>query len=275
MGADCVPPSEVLDGRRVVPISNHGYSGDMSGGISQLFVERMRVDRREPEETMAVEVAQSLGIPVEKLSLRQVERAVVTGSSLCVGAVPFVSAALRAAGAGLPPHQPYPAVLSCHLYRQVGYAERLATLLSNRREPLFVKPAAQWKKWTGRVINGSTDRGRNDPVYWSEPVEWLSEWRAYIVDGAVLDIQRVPNTPVLGPEPDRRVVLAAASDYAAAPDAAQGLVIDFGVLATGETALVEVNDGFSFGAYGAVTSETMWSVWTARWPQLVTGGRRE
>jgi len=44
--------------------------------------------------------------------------------------------------------------------------------------------------------------------------------------------------------------------------------MDFGVLDTGETALVEVNDGFAFGAYDQVSAEVYWTVTVSRWWQL-------
>jgi ATP-grasp domain, R2K clade family 2 len=47
-----------------------------------------------------------------------------------------------------------------------------------------------------------------------------------------------------------------------------GYAIDFGVLATGETALVEMNDGFGIGAYQIDSKNYTDLIW-ARWEQLL------
>lgn len=109
-------------------------------------------------------------------------------------------------------------------------------------------------------------------MWWSHKVTWLSEWRAYCAEGAVLDLQRMPHTPSTAPEVQLRVVEAAAKALHR-EGGASGVVLDSGVLPTGETALVEANDGFSFGAYGSVAGATMWRVWAARWSELARSVR--
>lgn len=44
--------------------------------------------------------------------------------------------------------------------------------------------------------------------------------------------------------------------------------IDFGVLTTGETALIEVNDAFAIGAYDNVPGDLYLMMLKARWNQL-------
>jgi hypothetical protein len=51
--------------------------------------------------------------------------------------------------------------------------------------------------------------------------------------------------------------------------APSGYAIDFGVLDTGQTALVELNDGFSIGAYGSISCESYWPVIHSRWNELI------
>jgi ATP-grasp domain, R2K clade family 2 len=55
----------------------------------------------------------------------------------------------------------------------------------------------------------------------------------------------------------------------AAGAAYAGYAIDFGVLSTGETALVEMNDGFALGAY-AIDSQDYTDLICARWTELLT-----
>ena len=47
-----------------------------------------------------------------------------------------------------------------------------------------------------------------------------------------------------------------------------GFGIDFGLLSTGETALVEMNDGFALGAY-AISARDYTDLLIARWEELM------
>ncbi|MMZ69751.1 hypothetical protein D1872_326510 [compost metagenome] len=49
-----------------------------------------------------------------------------------------------------------------------------------------------------------------------------------------------------------------------------GYAVDFGVLSTGQTALVELNDGFSIGAYDGIEAGLYWEVIQARWQELIS-----
>lgn len=247
-------------------------------GISRLVVERCLVDRSRLEEGFALEQAASRGVDVVQASMRGLGRLDIAENTLCVGSVPFIRAALQRVGSGLPVHRPYPESLRAFLQREVGFDRRLRDLLASRGSPIFVKPAEGWKRFTGIVLEHSGSARElgisvNQSVWWSEPVTWLSEWRAYCVNGELLDLQRVPNTDPRGPAVDQSVVAEAAQALYQA-DGAAGVVLDFGVVASGQTALIEANDGFSFGAYGGVTGDTMWKVWSARWPELVANSRR-
>jgi ATP-grasp domain, R2K clade family 3 len=81
----------------------------------------------------------------------------------------------------------------------------------------------------------------------SEPVTFISEWRAFIARGELLDIR-----PYAGDSfvvPDQVVVVAAIAEHQK-HGAPAGYGIDFGVLDDGRTVIVEVNDGFALGSYG-------------------------
>ena len=247
-------------------------------GITRLIVERVLVDRKRPEELRAVEMAHKLGIPAVIESQRGLRRHEVDSATLCVGSVDFIRAAVARAGAVLPAHVPYPAALSPWMHRAAGRAPMLRDLLRQRGRPTFVKPADGWKRFTGRVLHDLHEAHAqqvsvNQPVWWSEPVAFQSEWRAYCAEGFVLDLQRCPHTAPDGPTVDGVEVAAAASAlYRSRPDL-RGVVIDFGTLGDGRTSLIEVNDGFSFGAYGTVLAEVVWRVWAARWPGLIGNAR--
>lgn len=242
--------------------------------IKLLIVERRLVDRSRIEEIAAIQQANTRGIPVVQSSIRGLRLLDITQHTLCVGSVPFVREALLKTG-GLPAHAPYPESLSPYLQREVGFSPRLRDLIVDGGFPIFVKPAEGWKRFTGAVLDhGDSARelgiSLNQSVWWSEKVAWASEWRAYCVSGHVLDLQRVPHTPPEGPAVDLKTVETAALVFHRAGGGA-GVILDFGVLSTGQTALVEANDGFSFGAYGTVDPSTLWQIWAARWPELVLG----
>ncbi len=241
--------------------------------IRSLVVEKCQVDRRRTEELLAVQHATKLGIEIVQTSTRAVASRAVDAGTLCIGAVPFVRAAVGAAGARLPRHDPYPPALRDVLQREVGYNSRLRDLLGARAFPVFVKPADGWKRFTGLVLDAPDSARRNrisvhQPVWWSQPVVWIGEWRAYCAFGEVLDLQPAPGAGRGDRVVDLEVVARAAAALHAAGGAA-GVVLDFGLLESGETALVEANDGFAFGAYGQVTAQTLWKVWAARWPELI------
>jgi hypothetical protein len=69
--------------------------------------------------------------------------------------------------------------------------------------------------------------------------------------------------------PDENVVQEMADDFVNSP---RGYCLDVGVLSTGETALIEVNDGFSVGKYGM--SDDLYSeLLITRWNELKNEAR--
>lgn len=86
----------------------------------------------------------------------------------------------------------------------------------------------------------------NDTLLVSEPVTFLAEWRAFVLDGEVLDVRQYRGDWRL--RPDEEVIDAANGAFC--PDWIRGYAIDFGLTDDGRTLLVEVNAGYSLGAYG-------------------------
>ena len=70
-----------------------------------------------------------------------------------------------------------------------------------------------------------------------------------------------------GALPDMKVVQQMADDFENAPKA---YCLDVGVLSTGETALIEVNDGFSIGKYD-MPKDMYANVLITRWNELKEG----
>ena len=149
----------------------------------------------------------------------------------------------------------------------------LEQALEQGRE-VFAKPAGRRKRFTGRVFSSPGDMyylagtSAQEPLWCSEVVRWLSEFRIYVIHGEVTAIN-----PYHG---DASVSLCEAtlreaiSAFTASGQAPAAYGIDFGVLDSGETALVEANDGFSLGAYG-INAERYTELLFTRWEELVRG----
>ena len=103
----------------------------------------------------------------------------------------------------------------------------------------------------------------------SEPVSFVSEWRYYVVGGVVKGFGRYdPDGADDAPLPDTNIVAdAVLAMSAAGANLTYGL--DFGVLDTGETVLVECNDAYALGLYGkALSSKDYMNMLKVRWDQI-------
>lgn len=187
---------------------------------------------------------------------------------LC-GFVGDVLQALAVAGVPRPPPLDYPD----ELLRFLGRGLRRSTLQAVRdsADRVFVKPV-EHKLFTGFVwTRSATDRYRvaihpsPTPVWVSDPVEFVSEHRCFVLAGEILDVRRYKGD--WWRSPDRSVVEEAVSCYRGAPRA---FAADFGVDSSGRTLLVEVNDAFALGAYG-LPSVPYARMVEARWEELAGG----
>lgn len=149
----------------------------------------------------------------------------------------------------------YPDCLHPFLHRNVWRSTlgRMADHIREGIKPVFVKPADRRKVFTGRLFEGPDDLycvtsiSRQETVWCSDPVEWRSEFRVYILRDKILSVDHYDGDASLAPDASR--IEAAISTFRQSGQAPAGYALDFGVLATGETALVEANDAFSLGAY--------------------------
>ena len=88
------------------------------------------------------------------------------------------------------------------------------------------------------------------PVWLSEPVKFVSEWRYYVLDGVVVGAGRYDEGPDEAPKPDVSRVSAAASEMSLSGSLAPAAyALDFGVMDDGRTALIEANDAWALGYY--------------------------
>ena len=107
----------------------------------------------------------------------------------------------------------------------------------------FIKPI-ETKLFTGG-IKSTLNIEENTPVWISTPVNFISEVRYYIHNNKILGYGRYdPNDNDLMPNVD--IIEDAILKFESSPISYS---IDFGVLDTGKTALVEVNDAWALGYY--------------------------
>jgi len=192
--------------------------------------------------------------------------------TLVVGGTVAVQLALKQLGVPVPLPLNIPESLMAFAGRRVwpttlgDVRQRFA---GESTEPVFVKPLALAKEFAGLVLKKQSDLSRVQhleddlPLQGSEVVEFVSEWRYFVLRGVVVEVSHYKGNCFI--HPDAATVRQAVAEYTG-PPAAYGL--DFGVTTDGKTLLIEANDGFAFGCYGldAVTYAEMLE---ARWCEIV------
>lgn len=184
------------------------------------------------------------------------------------GYISDIQAALRRIGASVPPNVDYPASLKPFLGRSVQ--ETTLGRVRSMSESIFVKPM-EHKAFTGFVWRGCFDQesrlrvitlSDDTPVYTSEPIHILSEYRAFVLDGEILDVRRYKGD--WSKAPCRDTIAGALRALGAHHKA---FCFDWAVLESGETVLVEMNEGYSFGHYG-LKPELYVRMLSARWEEM-------
>ncbi|MFK7796675.1 MAG: ATP-grasp domain-containing protein [Aureispira sp.] len=186
-------------------------------------------------------------------------------AAILVGGIGIVRKRLQQLGIAHGYEIEYPAALQPFLKRKV-WQSTLQEVIQQGQKDIFIKPV-QTKLFKGKVIRRFGDfiglkYEEEVPVWCSEVVELVTEWRCFVRYGELLDVRRYAGD--WDSRLDLEIVKAAIAAYKEQP-AAYGL--DFGVDAQGEHYLVEVNDGHSLGTYGT------WPIsyakfLSARWAEL-------
>lgn len=244
--------------------------------VSRLVIEERREGHPDREEALLASHARAFGIPVTGLTWKPFTRGRFKPEpgDVVAGSVKFVRAALKSLGKEPPTQDPYPIALRPWLHRQVWPVVTLGRALESQ-VPVFVRPAKRWKVFTGFVAetpNPAQVHGvsRREPVWCSEVVRFVSEWRAYVVKGNARFVGFAKHGGDRSRAPNLASIDTAIAAFQGSPSAPLAYAIDFGVLDTGETALVEVNDGFSVGAYDDVPAGVYWDMIATRWQELAS-----
>ncbi|NWK57718.1 ATP-grasp domain-containing protein [Verrucomicrobiaceae bacterium N1E253] len=245
--------------------------------ITQAYIEESGNGKLRHESALVAEEMKARGIPYKTFTVKKIYRRQLPLDSmtLVVGDMDCMYGALKQLGIDIPPNNDYPKSLSHLLHRKVWTTTLGAVKESflNSGVPVFIKPAGRKKVFTGFVCEDSNDLyrclgvSRKEPVYCSEIVSWVSEFRVYVSNSQILgvDFYRGDDSKSI----DITVVEQAIKDLDQASESYAGYAIDFGVLSSGETALVEMNDGFSVGAY-SIDKSKYTDMTISRWEELLS-----
>ncbi len=166
----------------------------------------------------------------------------------------------------------YPNELQSYLGRTIG----LSTLGTVRNSPdiwpIFMKPATEVKSFTGTLVSNirslysSATLPPETPVWISEPIKFISEYRCFVQLGEVIGCRHYKGDPLVFPLAD--LIKDMIYWWRSAPAA---YCLDVGVTDEGDTRLVEINSGFSAGDYGL--DPILYARWLETWWGEATGRR--
>ena len=166
----------------------------------------------------------------------------------------------------------YPKCLNKYLHRKIWESsiKDIKTELFNEYiiKPIFIKPKNKLKKFTGFIIKSIDDlnkinnAGDNTKIICSEPVNFISEYRCPVINGEIKDLCYYSGDSNINI--DKSIVPKMVKEFVNSPKA---YCIDVGVLSSGETALIEVNDAFSIGIY-SMSKEVYAELLITRWNEL-------
>lgn len=176
-------------------------------------------------------------------------------------------------GGVVPNNIDYPIELESFLGRSVSAisVDELLYRVLVDGEQLFAKPK-ELKLFTGQVFTPLTGTSilreleKGTELYVSPVVEWRAEFRVYICEGNILSCCRYDDNDVEDICLDMSIVNEAVSLFVNAPS---GYSLDFGVLSTGETALIEMNDGYALGKYKGISDKQYFELLKTRWREII------
>src|SRR5690606_25521282 len=118
----------------------------------------------------------------------------VTKNTLVVGYVDTVLSALKMLDIEPPSTNDYPSALHPFLQRRIWHStvRDLTNQIFEGHVPVFAKPKDRKKRFTGRVFRHVGDlaylegASQHTPIYCSDVVEWVSEYRVFVIRGKIV-----------------------------------------------------------------------------------------
>lgn len=187
---------------------------------------------------------------------------------LFLGTIQFMQTALRKLGIEVPPPLDYPESLKAFWGRSITESTMNEIAADPNQWNVFVKPKGYTKKFTGRLIRstkdlvGCGDTEMNTPVWVSEPVTFVAEWRVFVRYKTILDVRPYKGDWKAPFDPE--IITAAVEAYTDQPAA---YALDFGRTTDDRFLLVEANDGYSLRSYGLFYINYA-KLLSARWAEL-------
>jgi hypothetical protein len=185
-------------------------------------------------------------------NLKTLESHNPTTNDVLIGSVGATEHFFKLIGVSIPNYIGYPESLNKYLHRNIQalkYAD-----IASKPFPYFVKPKNGVKAFTGSLVQNETqkrllvdfDNVTDDTeLYVSDPINFISEYRCFVhkrklkgIQYYLGDFKRFPNV---------ETIESMIYDY---NDSNVAYTLDVGIIDSGETALVEVNDMWAIGSYG-------------------------
>lgn len=264
----------------------HGTHSDPRNPPASVWVQKSG-DGPLPPESAAVHHAGLLagGTRVRAFDGTEFLRGTLTlpFADLVVGSVEVVRTAFQRHGGGVDPAPiDYPYALHPWLGRSVHPATlaEVRARLQRSQAPLFVKPKRTKQFAAGLYTHPDALAAlpAETPVWWSLPHAFTAEYRLYVLHGQVVGTVLYAGDEALDDAPaliDAQVVLDALSCARAEwPEMPAGFAMDWALDASGNTVLVECNDGWALGYYRPLAPATYLHLLAARWHELVAGEDR-
>lgn len=246
--------------------------------FTKAFLEQSGNGRLPYEESLLRLELERRGIPVTLYTSKKIQRRQLPLSkeTFIAGDMVAMHGAMNQLNVEIPAPNDYPQSLLPFMHRKVwtttlGGLER--AIAGDEGRLVFAKPAERRKCFTGRVFATQDDFrligdvSRRQEVLCSEVVNWASEFRVYVIGTGIVSIDRYAGDPEV--RPDRGTIDAALKAFRDSGEAPSAYGIDFGVLSTGQTALVEANDGYALGAY-QIPAALYTDLLLTRWSELVS-----
>ncbi|WP_397363086.1 ATP-grasp domain-containing protein [Olleya sp. R77988] len=215
---------------------------------------------------VGIEAFYNMGFEI--VEVESFDNLIIAESNIFLGSIDFIQTALKALNLDVPEHNDYPRSLAKYYGRNIS--ESTIEKISNNPESwnVFVKPKGSLKKFTGRHVKstydliGCGDREKNVPIWVSEPVDFISEWRVFVRYNEILGVKSYKGD--WRSQYDYKIIEEAVNSYENAP---AGYAMDFGLTKDGRFLIVEVNEGYSIGNYGLFYTDYAKLI-SARWSEM-------
>lgn len=175
----------------------------------------------------------------------------IKDNHIFLGSIKFIHQALELLQIAVPVPFDYPDSLQDFFGRKI-YASTISRISNNPETwNVFIKPKGALKQFTRRVVKttadliGTSNYEFDTPVWVSEPVNFLAEWRVFVRYEEILGVRHYKGNWRCNY--DYKIIERAVKAFKDSPKA---YALDFGLTAEGKLLVVEANEGYSIGSYG-------------------------